>query len=148
MNHYVPLSLTNRKSSVHLHDLYSPRTALRTFTPRWDQLVICWLPTFYFWGILLGISHKRANQEMLHATEHPHALGMSAAVYSSLSQCDQLPRLTVTTRPLHPNSSRCRDLMLQLLECHSFIHSQALIVQDGPLASLSGFLDHTYKDTR
>jgi hypothetical protein len=41
MNHYVSLSLTNRKSSVHLHALYSPHTALRTFTPRRDQLVIC-----------------------------------------------------------------------------------------------------------
>jgi hypothetical protein len=41
MNHYVSLSLTNRKSSVHLHSLYSPRTALRTFTLRRDQLVIC-----------------------------------------------------------------------------------------------------------
>jgi hypothetical protein len=41
MNHYVSLSLTNRKSSVHLHDLYSPSTALSTFTPRRDQLVIC-----------------------------------------------------------------------------------------------------------
>jgi hypothetical protein len=41
MNHYVSLSLTKRKSSVHLHALYSPRTALRTFTPRRDQLVIC-----------------------------------------------------------------------------------------------------------
>jgi hypothetical protein len=40
MNHYVSLSLTNRKSSVHLHALYSPRTALRAFTPRRDQLVI------------------------------------------------------------------------------------------------------------
>jgi hypothetical protein len=40
MNHYVALSLTSRKSSVHLHALYSPRTALRTFTPRRDQLVI------------------------------------------------------------------------------------------------------------
>jgi hypothetical protein len=29
-----------------------------------------------------------------------------------------------------------------------FSHSQALIVQDGPLASLSGFLDHTHTDTR
>jgi hypothetical protein len=28
------------------------------------------------------------------------------------------------------------------------IHSQALIVQDGPLTSLSGFLDHTHTDTR
>jgi hypothetical protein len=41
MNHYVSLSPTNKKSSVHLHALYSPRTALRTFTPRRDQLVIC-----------------------------------------------------------------------------------------------------------
>jgi hypothetical protein len=41
MNHYVSLSLTNMKSSVHLHALYSPRTALRTFTPRRDQLVMC-----------------------------------------------------------------------------------------------------------
>jgi hypothetical protein len=41
MTHYVSLSLTNRKSSVHLHAMYSPRTALRTFTPRRDQLVIC-----------------------------------------------------------------------------------------------------------
>jgi hypothetical protein len=31
---------------------------------------------------------------------------------------------------------------------HSFIHSQALIVQNEPLASLSGFLDHTHTDTR
>jgi hypothetical protein len=28
-----------------------------------------------------------------------------------------------------------------------FIHSQALIVQDGPLASLLGFLDHTHTHT-
>jgi hypothetical protein len=41
MNHYVSLSLTNRKSSVHVHALYSLRTALRTFTPRRDRLVIC-----------------------------------------------------------------------------------------------------------
>jgi hypothetical protein len=39
--HYVSLSLTNRKSSVHLRALYSPRTALRTFTLCGDQLVIC-----------------------------------------------------------------------------------------------------------
>jgi hypothetical protein len=31
---------------------------------------------------------------------------------------------------------------------HSFIHSQALIGQDRPLASLFGFLDHTHTDTR
>jgi hypothetical protein len=31
---------------------------------------------------------------------------------------------------------------------NSLIHSQELIVQDGPLASLFGFLDHTYIDTR
>jgi hypothetical protein len=41
MNHYVSISLTNSKSSVHLHALYSPRTALRTFLPRRDHLVIC-----------------------------------------------------------------------------------------------------------
>jgi hypothetical protein len=38
---YVSLSLTNTMSSVHLHALYSHRTALRMFTPRRDQLVIC-----------------------------------------------------------------------------------------------------------
>jgi hypothetical protein len=41
MNHYFSLSLTNRKSSVHLHALYSHRTALRAFTPHRDLLVIC-----------------------------------------------------------------------------------------------------------
>jgi hypothetical protein len=41
VNHYVSFLLTNRKYSVLLHALYSPRTALRTFTPRRDQLVIC-----------------------------------------------------------------------------------------------------------
>jgi hypothetical protein len=41
MNHYVSLSLTNMKSSVHLSDLYSPGTALRTVTPRKDELMIC-----------------------------------------------------------------------------------------------------------
>jgi hypothetical protein len=41
MNHCVSVSLTNRKSSVHLYALYSPRTALRTFTPRRVQLVNC-----------------------------------------------------------------------------------------------------------
>jgi hypothetical protein len=41
MNHYVSLSLTIRKCSVHLHALYSPRTTLGTFTTRRDQLVIC-----------------------------------------------------------------------------------------------------------
>jgi hypothetical protein len=28
------------------------------------------------------------------------------------------------------------------------IHSQAIIVQDRPLVTLSGFLDHTHTDTR
>jgi hypothetical protein len=41
MNQYVSLSLTSRKSSFHLHALYSPRAAVRTFTPRRDLLVIC-----------------------------------------------------------------------------------------------------------
>jgi hypothetical protein len=40
VTHYVSLSLTCRKSSVHQHALYSSLTALRTFTPRRDQLVI------------------------------------------------------------------------------------------------------------
>jgi hypothetical protein len=40
-SYHVCLTLTNRKSSVHLHALYSPRTALRTFTPRRHQLAIC-----------------------------------------------------------------------------------------------------------
>jgi hypothetical protein len=35
------LSLTSRKSSVHLYALYSPATTLRTFTPHRDQLVSC-----------------------------------------------------------------------------------------------------------
>jgi hypothetical protein len=39
MNRHVSLSLTNRKSSVHLHALYLPRTALWMFTLRGDQLV-------------------------------------------------------------------------------------------------------------
>jgi hypothetical protein len=43
MNHYVTLALTNRKSCVHLHALYSPRTALRMFTPRRDHLMVCLL---------------------------------------------------------------------------------------------------------
>jgi hypothetical protein len=33
MNHYVSLSLTNRKYSVHLHALNSPGSAVRTFAP-------------------------------------------------------------------------------------------------------------------
>jgi hypothetical protein len=33
MNHYVSLSLTNRKTSVHLHALFSPRTALGQLHP-------------------------------------------------------------------------------------------------------------------
>jgi hypothetical protein len=41
MNHCVSLSLNNMKYSVHLHAFYSPRTAIRMFTPRRDQLVIC-----------------------------------------------------------------------------------------------------------
>jgi hypothetical protein len=49
--------------------------------------------------------------------------------------------------------NRPRSLLSQsvpLLRMHRFIfiHSQALIVQDGPLASLSVFLDHTHTDTR
>jgi hypothetical protein len=43
MNHYVNLALTNRKSSIHLHAFYSPRTALRMFTPRRDHLMVCLL---------------------------------------------------------------------------------------------------------
>jgi hypothetical protein len=41
MNYYVSISLTNTKSSVHLHALYSPCTALRTFKLCMDQVVIC-----------------------------------------------------------------------------------------------------------
>jgi hypothetical protein len=41
VNHSVSLSLTNRKSSVHLHALYSPRTALRMITRCRDHLMIC-----------------------------------------------------------------------------------------------------------
>jgi hypothetical protein len=41
MNHYVSLSPTNRKSAVNLHALNFPHTALKTFTPRRDQLVMC-----------------------------------------------------------------------------------------------------------
>jgi hypothetical protein len=41
MNHYVSLSLTNRKSSVHLRALNSPRTAISMLTARRDQIVIC-----------------------------------------------------------------------------------------------------------
>jgi hypothetical protein len=42
----------------------------------------------------------------------------------------------------------------EILDCilysliHSVIHSQALIVQDGPFASLFGVSDHTHTDTR
>jgi hypothetical protein len=48
MNHYVTLALTSRKSSVHLHALYSPRTALRMFTPRRDHLQVCLLYLLWF----------------------------------------------------------------------------------------------------
>jgi hypothetical protein len=41
MDHYVSLSLTNRKPSFHLHVLYFPRTALWTFTPSRDLMVVC-----------------------------------------------------------------------------------------------------------
>jgi hypothetical protein len=37
---------------------------------------------------------------------------------------------------------------LNILRRPKSIHSQALVVQDGPLASLSGFLDRTHTDTR
>jgi hypothetical protein len=49
VTHHVFLSLTTRKSSVHLYVLYFPCTALRTFTPRKDQLVISrqYLNLFY-----------------------------------------------------------------------------------------------------
>jgi hypothetical protein len=39
-NYYVFLSLTNRKSSVHLHALYSPRITPRTYIPLRGPLVI------------------------------------------------------------------------------------------------------------
>jgi hypothetical protein len=41
INHCLSLSLTNRKSPVHLLALYSPRTAQRTFAARRDQHAIC-----------------------------------------------------------------------------------------------------------
>jgi hypothetical protein len=40
MNYYISLSLTSRKSSVHLHVLYSP---LSLTAPRSGQLLICGL---------------------------------------------------------------------------------------------------------
>jgi hypothetical protein len=51
------------------------------------------------------------------------------------------------------NLNRPRSLLSQsvpFLRMHRFIfiHSQALIVQVGPLVSLSGFLNHTQLDTR
>jgi hypothetical protein len=39
-------------------------------------------------------------------------------------------------------------VLLPKIQLGPFIHSQSLIVQDGPLAPLSGFLDHTHTDTR
>jgi hypothetical protein len=55
MNHYVSLSLTNRKSSVHQHDLHSPRTALRTFTSCRDQLID-------LWTVFLCVSHTEPDE--------------------------------------------------------------------------------------
>jgi hypothetical protein len=57
-------------------------------------------------------------------------------VRSKLCVCHNIPVLNIFI------FSFLSDLFLTPL-----IHSQALIVQDGPLASLSGFLDHTHKDT-
>jgi hypothetical protein len=62
MNYYVTLSLTNRKSSVRLHALYSPLTALRTFTPRRDQLLI---------NIYRYISPKRRHATYVYKMSSP-----------------------------------------------------------------------------
>jgi hypothetical protein len=46
------------------------------------------------------------------------------------------------------NDLQCAQAFSAFSNINSFIYSQALIVQDGPLVSLSGFLDHTHTDTR
>jgi hypothetical protein len=62
MNHYVTLELTNRKSSVHLHvhlhALYSPRTALR-MTPLRDHLMVCLL----YLRLLQPLEQYQAKEE-------------------------------------------------------------------------------------
>jgi hypothetical protein len=69
MNNYVSLSLTNSKSSVHLHALYSPRTALRKFTPRRDQLVIC--GQYCLYALMMeAVSHSERSVYFYETTRH------------------------------------------------------------------------------
>lgn len=42
------------------------------------------------------------------------------------------------------NDLQCAQAFSAFSNNHSFIHSQAPIVQDGPFASLSGFLNSTH----
>jgi hypothetical protein len=55
------------------------------------------------------------------------------------------PRPVMNPRTLNPMALPFGCMHAQIhLFVRSFIHSQALIVQDGPLASLLGFIDHTH----
>jgi hypothetical protein len=73
MNHYVTLALTNRKSSVHLHALYSPRTALRMFTPRRDHLMVCLL--------YMELNAVRETHDLVPATLPAHAQCVARALF-------------------------------------------------------------------
>jgi hypothetical protein len=68
------------------------------------------------------------------------------------ARCVSTERRDNATEYLHVSKLRCSasPVLYPLPDnrIYSFIHSQTLIIQDGPLASFSGFLDHTHKDTR
>jgi hypothetical protein len=62
--------------------------------------------------------------------------------------CNRWPELFSSGTNSYTPESRTEWSTSLAHTIHSLIHSQALIVQDGPLACLSGFLDHTHTDTQ
>jgi hypothetical protein len=93
MNHYVTLALSNRKSPVHLHALYSPRTALRMFTPRRDHLMVCLL-YLCFYHIKIHTYKKQ-----LHNTSRVNKYTMSYVTLNPYTSMRRLFRVVTNSFP-------------------------------------------------
>jgi hypothetical protein len=99
MNHYVTLALTNSKSCVYLHALYSPRTALRMFTPRRDHLMVCLLYSGH--KVTASLGNVTVRGEKRWKGQGASMMANSLSMYSITENiyCSQLSSVAILLQP-------------------------------------------------
>jgi hypothetical protein len=102
------------------------------------------LKTSVFWGVASCILVERMiptpPDDQIVRTSETSVSFYQTARRSSSEDIQRLARFS-------ENLLTSRRTVPVWIFIHSFTHSQALIVQDGPLVSLSGFLDQTHGKT-